>query len=346
MNDKVHVSADALAGLAERAFERAGLAEGRARAAARILVDAELMGIGTHGAARLVSYSERIHQGSIDAAATIVIDRRAPSLALIDGRNGLGPAIAAEALDLALGMASETGIAYTGCRHSNHLGALAPYAFHACEAGFVLIAGSNASPMMTPWGGAEARLGNNPIGIGAPVSGGPHIILDIAMSQAARSKIRMAAAAEEPIPAGWAADRDGAPTTDAAAALAGFLLPIGGHKGSGLALAVDLLSGVLTGGSYLNDIASGMEAPDQRSNLGHFFIAIDPVRLLGQDGVESAMRRFREIVTTTPPARGIDRVTLPGERMQARRRKALEKGIYLPRDLHARLLELAGESGG
>jgi LDH2 family malate/lactate/ureidoglycolate dehydrogenase len=344
MDDLVQVNAREFGELAERIFERAGLEAGRARAAARVLVDAEMMGISTHGAARLVSYSERMRHGGIDPSAEITVERRAPSLALVDGRNGVGTAVAAESLDLALTMASDTGIAYVGCRRSNHLGALAPYALHACEAGFVLIAGTNASAMMAPWGGAEARLGNNPVAVGAPVKDGPHLILDIAMSEAARSKIRAAAAAGTPIPAGWAADREGVATTDPAAALAGLLLPIGGHKGSGLALAIDILSGVLTGGNFLNEVASGIETPGRKSNLGHFFLVIDPDRLIGRAAFDEAMTRFREIVASTPPGHGTERVTLPGERMQAQRREALANGIRLPGELYARLVELAGET--
>ncbi len=346
MSDKVNLSAADFDRLARQAFENAGLNPKRATAAARVLVDAELMGISTHGAARLVSYSARMQEGSIDAAADITVERRAASLGLVDGRNGLGTAVAAEALELALSMVEDTGIAYVGCRHSNHLGALAPYALQACEKGYLLIAGSNASAMMAPWGGAEVRLGNNPIAVGVPVSDGSHVILDIAMSEAARSKIRAAAKAGTPIPSGWAADSEGVPTTDPVAALAGLLLPIGGHKGSGLALMVDILSGVLTGGSFLNEVASGAESPDQRSNLGHFFLAIDPDRLIGRATFDEAMARFRNIVMSTPPASGTERVTLPGERMLARRRAALANGISLPHDLHASLVSLAGGDGG
>tara|TARA_R110002110_G_scaffold30683_22_gene108579 strand:- start:5873 stop:6913 length:1041 start_codon:yes stop_codon:yes gene_type:complete len=346
MSDNVTVSAADFARLARQAFEGAGLTPQRAEAAARVLFDAELMGISTHGAARLVSYCSRMQEGSIDAAADITVERRAASLGLVDGGNGLGTAVAAEALGLVLSMVEDAGIAYVGCRHSNHLGALAPYALQACEKGYLLIAGSNSSAMMAPWGGAEVRLGNNPIAVGVPVSDGSHVILDIAMSEAARSKIRTAAKAGTPIPSGWAADSDGVPTTDPVAALAGLLLPIGGHKGSGLALIVDILSGVLTGGSFLNEVASGAESPDQRSNLGHFFLAIDPDRLIGRVAFDEAMGRFRSIVASTPPARGTERVTLPGERMLARHREALAKGVSLPHDLHASLVSLAGGDGG
>jgi LDH2 family malate/lactate/ureidoglycolate dehydrogenase len=195
---------------------------------------------------------------------------------------------------------------------------------------------------MAPWGGAEARIGNNPIALGAPGGGAPHMILDIAMSQAAKSKIRAAAAKGEAIPEGWAADSQGQPTSDPAAALAGFLLPIGGHKGSGLALAVDILCGVLTGSGFLTDLVSGTDSPDQQSNLGHFFLALDPTRLIGREAYEDSMARFHGIVAGTPPAEGVTAVTLPGERMQARRRRALEEGVTLPRDLHEGLLALAG----
>ena len=166
--------------LCAAALEAAGARAEDAAACVRILIDAELMGISTHGAVRVPDYARRLRGGGIDARATPKLERRAPSLALVDGANALGPVVGLRALEAGLEMARETGIAYVGCRASNHFGAIAPYGRIACEAGFVMLAGTNASTTMPPAGGKALRLGNNPLCIAAPGEGGAHFILDMA----------------------------------------------------------------------------------------------------------------------------------------------------------------------
>jgi LDH2 family malate/lactate/ureidoglycolate dehydrogenase len=238
-------------------------------------------------------------------------------------------------------MVAETGLAYVGCNNSNHFGALAPYALQACDAGYVLMGGTNASTTMAPWGGKETRMGNNPLCIAAPCVDGVHFILDMAMSVAARGKIRAALTAGAPIPQGWAVDSDGAPTTDAAAALKGFLLPFGGYKGSGLALAVDIFSGVLSGAQFLSGVSSWSEDPDAPSGVGHFFLLLDPGALMGGEAFASAMDRFKAIVLSTPSADASVSVMLPGQVEQTRRRAAAENGVDLPAELLATIRQLA-----
>jgi LDH2 family malate/lactate/ureidoglycolate dehydrogenase len=319
------------------------------------------MGIATHGLVRVPAYAKRLRLGGIDAKAKIAVERRAPSLALVDGGNATGTAVASHALDAAIEMAAETGIAYVGCRHSNHCGALMPYGLKAAEAGYVFIGGTNASTLkaaeagyvfiggtnasttMPPWGGAEARIGNNPICIAAPIEDGPHFLLDMAMSVAARGKIRAAQAAGNPIPADWAVDDRGRPTTDPAAALAGFLSPMGGHKGSGLSQAIDILGGVLSGGRFLSGISSWVDHPELPSNIGHFFVLLDPGRLIGKEAFAEAMARFRDIVVTTPPADPTRPVMVPGQAEQERRRRAIAEGLDLPKDLVDEIEALAGK---
>lgn len=335
------IDVPSLTRLAADALCCAGVSAEDAEISARVLVDAETMGIRTHGVIRIPQYVDRVRRGGVDANAAIRIDRKAPSLAIVDGANGLGTAVGGRALAAALEMAADTGIAWVGCRHSNHCGAMAPYALRACDAGLVLVAGTNASTTMIPWGGSERRMGNNPLCIAAPGGDGAHVILDMAMSVAARGKIRAAQAEGTPIPEGWAVDASGLPTTDPAAALAGSLLAVGGYKGSGLSLAVDMLSGVLTGATFLTDISSWSEAPGAPSGLGHFFLLIDPDRLLGAQAFATAMERFKEIVAGTPRADAGTPVLLPGQREQERRRAALRDGVDVPGDLLATIRKLA-----
>ncbi len=351
MNAGVTVGREALLSLAEAALTGAGASADHAAKCADILVEGDLMGLATHGVLRVLSYCERLRLKGVNAAADITVERKAPSLALVDGDNGLGPAVAITALEAGLEMVAETGIAYVGCRRSNHLGALAPYGLKACERGYVLICATNASTTIAPWGGREARLGNNPLSIAAPCPpttsppsaspAAPHFLLDMAMSVAARGKIRQARDEGTAIPQGWAVDAAGRPTTDPVAALEGFLLPFGGHKGSGLSQAVDLLSGVLTGARFLTDVSPWMEAPEQPSGTGHFFLLIDPARLLGAAAYSAAMERFRHLIRSTPPADPARPVQLPGEREQRRRAEALVKGVEIPAELMAQIRALA-----
>ncbi len=323
------------------AFLHAGLSVEQAEMSARVLVEADMMGLGTHGVARIPSYVNRLRVGGVDANAVINVERCSSSLAIVDGKNGLGTVVGTKALEEALEMVNDNGIAYVGCRNSNHLGALAPYGLRACDAGLLLIAGTNASTTMAPWGGGETRMGNNPLCIAAPCEDGLHFILDMAMSVAARGKIRAAQKAGAPIPEGWAVDASGAATTDAHEALAGFLLPAGAHKGSGLSMAVDILSGVLTGAGFLTGVSSWSENPGAPSRVGHFFLVVDPVRLLGKDAFAAAMDRFKRIVLDTPPVRASHPVLIPGQREQLRRRSALRDGVAIPAELLASIRGLA-----
>jgi LDH2 family malate/lactate/ureidoglycolate dehydrogenase len=335
------IDVSSLTRLSIEAFRHAGLSADDAEISTRILVEADMMGLGTHGVVRIPAYSARLRSGGVDASAVIGVERKTPSLAVVDGNNGLGTVIGCKALEVAMAMVAEAGLVYVGCRNSNHFGALAPYALQACDAGYLLIGGTNASTTMAPWGGKEARMGNNPLCIAAPCADGTHFILDMAMSVAARGKIRAAQIGGSPIPEGWALDASGTPTTDAGQALSGFLLPFGGHKGSGLAMAVDILSGALSGARFLSDVSSWSENPDAPSGVGHFFVLLDPGKMLGPGAFAAAMDRFKNIVLTTPAAESTGPVELPGQREQERRRTAMKDGITLSSDLLASIERLA-----
>ena len=336
------IDVPSLTGLVVAVFRRAGLSAEHAANSADILVEADMMGLGTHGVVRVPAYAGRLRSGGVDPAAVPAVDRRAPGLAVVDGHNGLGTVVGAKGLEVGLQMVAETGIAYVGCRASNHFGALAPYALKVCEAGYVFMGGTNASTTMIPWGGTQARMGNNPLCIAAPAADGTHFILDMAMSVAARGKIRAAQNAGSAIPDGWATDSAGVSTNDPSEALKGFLLPVGGHKGSGLALAVDILCGVLTDGRFLTDVSSWSDNPDAPSGIGHFFWLLDPDRMVGAESFAAAMGRFKEIVLATPPAQSAHPVLLPGQREQERRRAARRDGIELPGELLQSIRQLAG----
>jgi LDH2 family malate/lactate/ureidoglycolate dehydrogenase len=324
-----------------RVLEASGIAKGDAEDAARILVTGELMGHATHGVLRLESYGERLRSGAMDARARIAVEQAAPAIVRIDGANALGPLVGLKALREAMARARSHGVGIAFARNSNHFGAIAPYCLMAAEEGFASMIGSNASTTIAPTGGAETKLGNNPLGFGAPRPGGRPVILDMAMSVAARGKIRAALARGERIPDTWATDRQGRATTDPEAALDGFLLPFGGHKGYGLALVVDLLAGVLSGAAYLTHVNSWLDDPGKPGNLGHFFVLID-TRVLGSgEWLAERMADFEAIVHGTPRADPAVPVRLPGEIELDRLERHRREGVAMDPALVARLEALA-----
>lgn len=299
--------------LGAKAFEGLGLLPDDAQDVARILVTADLFGLSTHGLSRVESYGERLSVGGIKARPDIKVEQRASAIVSVDGDNGAGPLVGMRALEAAMETARQTGVGIALARGSNHFGPVSPYSLIAAEAGFASIIGSNATTTIAPWGGSDARLGNSPVGFGVPNPGGKPFLLDMAISVAARAKIRNALKRGESIPGTWATDKAGRTTTDPAAALDGFLLPIGGHKGYGLALLVDLFAGLLSGAAYLTHVKSWVDAPDEPQNLGHFFILIDTRRLGSTAWLTDRMNDFAAILHASPPAEASRSVLVPGE---------------------------------
>jgi LDH2 family malate/lactate/ureidoglycolate dehydrogenase len=338
------VTEEELARLAGRAFAALGLAPQDAADTARILVLGDLFGHHTHGVSRVESYGERLEIGGIAARPEVRVERLAPAIAAIDGGNGVGPVVGMRALREAIAMARESGVGVAFARASNHFGAISPYCFLAAEEGFASIIGSNSTTTIAPSGGREARVGNSPLGFGIPKPGGRPIILDMAMSVVARAKIRDALKRAERIPDTWATDREGRPTADPKAALEGFLLPIGGYKGYGLALIVDLFAGLLSGASYLTHVKSWTEEPESPQGLGHFFIVIDCARLGSPDWLARRMTDFAAILHDTPPADPARPVLLPGELELDHMERQRREGVEIEPDVVAKLEALAARA--
>jgi ureidoglycolate dehydrogenase (NAD+) len=314
--------------LATGALQACGLDATDASAAARILVLADLFGLDTHGVSRLKSYGERLSSGGINPRAGIRVEQKSAAILLVHGDNGVGPLVGMRALEAAMTAARETGVGVAFARGSNHFGPIAPYAWIAAREGFASIIGSNASTTIAPSGGSEARLGNNPLGLCVPRPGGDPVMLDMAMSVVARAKIRRALDRGESIPETWATDSAGRSTTDPRAALDGFLQPIGGYKGYGLALMVDLFAGLLSGAAYLTHVKSWIDEPDAPQDLGHFFILIDTVAL-GLPDLAARMTDFAAIVHGSPPVDPALPVRLPGETELARMARQRRDGISI-----------------
>lgn len=330
--------------LGVRAFEGLGLPRQDAVDVVDILVLADLFGLSTHGLSRIESYGERLQVGGINRQARIRVDSPAPALRLVDGDNGVGPLVGMHALRAAMKAACECGVGLAFARQSNHFGPISPYGLIAAEAGYASIIGSNATTTIAPWGGTDARVGNSPIGFAVPNPDGAHFLLDMAMSVVARAKIRNALKAGQAIPDTWATDAQGQPTTDPRQALDGFLLPIGGHKGYGLALMVDLFAGLLSNAAYLTHVKSWVDAPDEPQNLGHFFLLIDTRRLGSTQWLAERMNDFAAILHASPAADPARPVIQPGEIELAKLARQRAHGIEVAADVLALLRQHAGQS--
>jgi LDH2 family malate/lactate/ureidoglycolate dehydrogenase len=285
---------------------------------------------------------QRVRLRGMSVDAVVTLEQVAPAVARVDGANALGPLVGMRSLDAALAGARAAGIGLALARGSNHFGPAMPYCYLAARQGFASIVASNATTTIAPWGGTAARLGNNPIGFGAPRPGKDPIIIDIAMSVAARAKIRRAEQLGEPIPPTWATDADGRPTTDPHAALAGLLLPIAGHKGYGLAVMIDMFAGLLSGASYLDRVSSWSNDPGVAQDLGHLFVVFDTAVLTDETTLHERVEDFVTILHGTPAADPARPVLIPGEPEMTNYHRQLREGITLAAEDVDALVALAG----
>src|SRR6185437_6341977 len=209
-----------------------------------------MRGIPSHGLMLVPMYAERIGAGSVTTATAGEVVTDLGAIAVLDAKNALGILTGDQAMALAVERARQFGIGAVAVRHAFHFGGAFRYVMAAADAGLVGIAAANTRPLIPAPGGAKAVIGNNPLAIGVPRAGAEPIVLDMALSESALGKIRIAAAEGREIPPTWATDASGVPTTDPQAAIAGLLLPAAGPKGYGLAFMVDVLTGVLSGGAF------------------------------------------------------------------------------------------------
>ena len=328
--------------LATEAFVRAGVRETEAAEAAEIVTLAEAMGITTHGLNRVADYVRRMNAGGIAPAVEISVRSPAPALCHIDGHNGLGPAVARRALGEAMIAARAVGVGASFVRGGSHLGALAPYLFIAAEAGFAAVMTTNTAPMIAPAGGTAPRVGNNPMGLVIPHPDGQHVLLDMALSMVARSRVRGAAKEGVPIPDTWATDAMGRPTTDATQAMQGLMRAIGGEKGASLALCLDLLAGGLSGAAILSEIPAAADHPESAQNLGQMFILIDAARLLPDEDRRKRMDTAEQIILDAPAVDAVHPLRMPGARALQSLKDSGATGLALSPKLLSDLHALAG----
>jgi LDH2 family malate/lactate/ureidoglycolate dehydrogenase len=309
------------------------------------LITANLWGINSHGISRYPVYMKRLKKNLVNRTPDIKITKTLPAMISVDGDNGLGSVVTLKALNEALTLADAYGIAGAGIRSSNHMGALGYYADIAAKKGYITIICTVGPANMPPFGGMEPYFSTNPLAIGIPVPDGQPVIIDMATSMAAKGKIREAVRKGEKIPEGWAIDKDGNPTTNAQAAVDGLVLPMSGHKGSALALMIECFAGVLTGSTFGTEVVMQYGDDPRPANVGHWLIVFKPEGFLSTSVFKSRMKRFCSELRAIKPAKGFEKVLLPGDKERITTKKINEQGIEIDDALLEQLKEIANESG-
>lgn len=320
------------------------LPEKEAEIIADTLVEADLQGVESHGVQRIKGYLERYEKGIIENQTIIDILEDTMTTVVIDANNGWGQVAAVEATNITIEKAEKYGSAYTGVRNSNHYGMAAYYTRMIAKKGFIGITTTNASPFMVPYGSAEPSLGANPLSISIPTGEDKEpIILDMSASNVARGKIMLAKQNNEEIPKDWAITHDGKQTTNPHEAWEGYLLPLG-PKGSGLAIIIDILSGVLTGSLFGKQIPKQYEDPYPQ-RIGHLFGAIKIENFIDLDVFyENVQQKINETVNSQP-MEGFNQVRMPGDSKIKNRNLRMKDGIPLSEKTFFEIIEVGEKYG-
>ncbi len=294
-------------------FGRVGVPEEQARCIAEILVLADLRGIESHGVQFAPRYLRGLARGDVNPRPDVRQVGGRGAVAVIDADDGLGFIAASRGMETAIALARKHGIGAVTVRRSNHFGMAGFYAMQAAEYGLIGHATTDGPPHTVLWGARGPVVSNDPIAWAFPTLHGPPVVIDTALT-GVKEKIRLAAARGEAIPAGWAVDSVGRPTTDPEAALLGALLPIGGYKGSALIVANELLCGALAGARFSYEVPTTlvMGGDHDRWRCGHLLLALDP-EAFGSDNFLGRVAEFVDTVHSTERAADTDEILLPGE---------------------------------
>ena len=311
-----------------------------------MMVEADLLGYGTHGVFRLRQYVNRLRDGGCNPTPDVTVVTESMATALIDGDNSLGHLALKAARNLAMEKAKQTGIGWVGVRRGNHAGPAALYARPQAQAGMAgLCAAVGSANHVAPFGGTDLLLGTNPIAIAFPSTDPDPFLLDMATTVAAVGKIKVLAQQGEPMPEGWMVGKDGRPLTDPAKREDGFLLPIGGPKGYGLSLAIGLLAGALNGAALGSDVVDFTKDTESLTNTGQFVAAIDLAAFGDPDVIaQTAARVFAELRASEPLPEH-DPVRIPGEGRGDVYARRLADGLELHEALKRDLDAIASELG-
>lgn len=336
MSAEVHVSVAEAQSLVERALIRAGVALPAAQSTARALAFAERDGQKGHGLSRVATYVEQVRAGKVRADAVASARRISPAAIHIDAAHGF----AYPAIDLAIAeiipMARNSAIAVAAIARSHHFGQAGAHVERLAEAGLIGMIFGNSPKAMAFWGGAKPMIGTNPIAFAAPLPTGAPLVIDLALSVAARGKILAADKSGKAIPPDWALDMQGKPTTDAAAALKGSMAPAAGAKGAALALMIEIIAAAITGSHFGFEASSFLDAEGSPPGVGQVLIAMEP-------GALSNGAYLARMTTLLHAMTEEDGVRHPGASRLENRRRTAESGLPVPAKLLAEIRALAGD---
>lgn len=344
MTERRIVTSAALHAFIRRAFEACDLPAADAERIAGLMVEADLIGADNHGVFRLPQYVRRIKAGGVATRPTISVIKETESTALVDGGNAMGHLVMHRAAQLAIEKAAQRGVAWVGARNSNHAGPASLYASMPLVRDMIglYIAVGNANHM-APWGGIDMLLSTNPIAVAVPALEEPPIVLDMATSVAAYGKVKGAAQRGETMPEGWMMDRQGRPITDPKRADEGFVLPIGGYKGYGLALIFGLLAGTLNGAAMGSDVIDFNADDKSQTNTGQLIVALRIDAFGPVENFKRAVDRVIREIRASQRLPGVEAIRLPGDQSHRRRRERAAGGIPLHPALATQLDTLAAQ---
>lgn len=328
--DHLLVHAEIARPFCQQVFEAAGLSRDDAFLVADALIDADLRGVSTHGLVRFPIYVTRLRKGLVNAKPQMQVVRTKGTTLVLDGDHGFGQVVGAEGMRRAVGLAREHGVGLCAIRNGTHLGALAYIAAMALPHQMIGITLTITNPVIAPWGGVVPKLGNNPLAVAVPAGNRPPVILDMACSQVARGNLILASKLGKTIPSTWALDERGQPTQDPDAGLRGSLMPVGGHKGAGLALVVAILGGLLAGapfGAGCGDIFD-MTRPQR---FGHLVMALDIAACCPLPEFLQAMDGMIRDLKSSSRAEGVEEIWMPGELEMRRREERQRDGFPVSR---------------
>ncbi|MED5580395.1 MAG: Ldh family oxidoreductase [Nitrospinota bacterium] len=327
----------------ENVFTALGVSQSNSKKCAAQTLDAELRGVTSHGCVRLISFAERLKKKTANPKPKIKTIVDLPSYSLLDGDHGLSAIVGERTMKTAFKKAKDSGFGAAAVRNSLHTGHVGYFAAMALKKNMIGIVISGAVGNLAPWGGSERLIGNNPIAFAIPSNQKFPIIFDIATSRVARGYVMLAAKAGEKIPKGWALDKLGKSTTNPNEALKGTMVPLGGHKGYGLALMFSFLTATLSGNTFDGDRPDWLET-DEICSLPMLCIAIDPRQCLGKE-YESRVDAVVEKIKKSSLAPGYDQILIPGEGSNKKYVENLKNGLQLNKKLVLEMNELALELG-
>lgn len=330
----------------ENALASQGLPQQDAQKVSQLMAEADLQGSDGHGIIRLPQYIKRIQAGGINKHPKIRVVHERAAMAVVDGDNGMGHLVVSQAVDLAIEKASEAGVAWVSTRFSNHAGPASLYSRRPLQHNMLglYFAVGNANHL-PPWGGMDMLLSTNPISAGVPTADEPPVVLDMATTVAAYGKVKAKAKRGEMMPPGWMIDRQGQPLLDPNKSGEGFLLPIGEHKGYGLALIVGLLAGTLGGAAMGRDVIDFNADHVSVTNTGQAILVIDLAAFGDPEHFKHEVDRLVRDIRSSERLPGVERIWLPGEQSHEKRQRFSAKGIPVAPTLISELNALATEWG-